>query len=96
MEADTFAGLHMDEEDGVIALVSHGLRVRIDDPRPLDGVGDNEDHLAIGDVSQLEGLFDDADVPAEELMVVDALFAVLAGVLAIDVADGTVAIWLLF
>jgi hypothetical protein len=37
-------------------------------------------------------LLDDADVPAKELITVNALFAMQAGVLALDVADGTIAI----
>jgi hypothetical protein len=45
----------VDEEDGVVALVSHGLRVRVDGPGFLDKVGDDEDDFTVGEVGDLEG-----------------------------------------
>jgi hypothetical protein len=92
MESDALTGAHMDEKDGVVAIVAYGLRVRVDEPGLLDGVGDDEYHFAVGDVGELEGLLDDGNVPTEELVAVNALFVMLAGVLALDVADGAVAI----
>ena len=74
MEADAPAGGHVDEEDGDVALVSHGLWLGVDGPRFLDKVGDDEDDLTVGEVGDLEGFFD--GVPADELIVLSALLEV--------------------
>jgi hypothetical protein len=95
MESDALAGLHMDEEDGVVALVAHGLRVRVNEPGLFDRVGYDKHHFAIRHVGELEGLLDDGDVPTEKLLAFEALFTMLALVLAVDVADAAVAIGLL-
>jgi hypothetical protein len=85
----------VDKEDGVVALISYGLRVRVNEPGFLHRVRDDEHNFAVGDVGELEGLFDDFNVPAEELMAVDALFAMLARVLTRNVAYVAIAIGLL-
>src|ERR1700722_4049592 len=95
MEADALAGMHVDLEDGVVALVAHGLRVRVDEPGLLYRVGDDEQGFAVGDIGDLESLLDDVDVPAQDLFVIHAFFAMLAYMLAIDVADGAITIGLL-
>ena len=38
VEADALAGIDVDLEDGVVVVVSHRLRVRVDEPGLLDGV----------------------------------------------------------
>jgi hypothetical protein len=95
MESHSLSGADMDEEDGVLAVVALGLGIRVNEPRLLDWVGDDEDDFTIGDIGELEGLLDDGDIPTEELMTVDFLFAVLAGVRGLDVANGAVSIRLL-
>jgi hypothetical protein len=95
VEPDSLAGLYVDKEDGVVALVAHGLRVRVNEPGLLHGVGDDEDDLPVGNVGDLECLLDDAYVPAEELLVIDALFAMFACMLALDEAEGAIVIGLL-
>jgi len=74
VEADAKAGSHVDEEDGVVALVSHGLGVGVDEPGFLDKVGDDEDDFTVGEVCDLEGFFD--NIPADELIVLSALFEI--------------------
>jgi hypothetical protein len=96
MKADALARLYINEEDGVVALVASGLRVRVDGPGLLDRIGDDELNFAVGDVKELEGLLDNVDVPSKELGGVDALFAMLARVMAIDITDGAIAVRLLF